>query len=89
MKPLNQKTKDRLTVIAILALEAVFIFGAASNFYRYIYLKISLDIYLAVPSTIGAAILMVFIVIIIVSFLDKRKFLKKSQNKQKIENRSS
>jgi uncharacterized membrane protein len=89
MKPLNQKTKDRLTVIAILALEAFFIFGSVSNFYRYIYLKISLDIYLAVPSTIGAAILMVFIVIILVSFLDKRKYLKKSQNKPKIGNINS
>ena len=79
IKPLNQKTKDRLTVIGILALEALFIFGSISNFYRYIFLKIYLDIFLAIFSTIGAAILLVFIILILESYLDKRKVLKSFQ----------
>lgn len=60
----------------MLALEAFFIFGSASNFYRYIYLKISLDIYLAIFSTIGAAVLFVFIIAVLISYLDKRKVLR-------------
>ncbi len=79
IKPLNQKNKDRLTVIGILALEAFFIFGSVSNFYRYIFLKIYLDIYLAIFSTIGAVILFVFIIVILVSYLDKRKFIRSFQ----------
>jgi hypothetical protein len=79
IKPLNQKTKDRLTIIGILALEALFIFGSISNFYRYIFLKIYLDIFLAIFSTIGAAILLVFIILILESYLDKRKVLKSFQ----------
>ena len=59
---------------------ALFIFGAASNFYRYLFLKISLDIFLAVPSTIGSAILLVFIIAILVSYLDKRKVLRSFQD---------
>jgi len=58
-----------------LALEALFIFGAVSNFYRYFILEIYVDIYLAVPSAIGAIILFAFIIIIFISFLDKRKVL--------------
>jgi len=60
-------------------LEALFIFGAVSNFYRYLFLKISLDIFLAVPSTVGAAILFVFIMAILESYLDKRKVLRSFQ----------
>jgi len=79
MKPLNQKTKDRLAVIGLLALEAFFIFGAVSNFYRYIFLKISIDIYLAIFSTILCAILLVFLIVILLNYLDKRKVLKSFQ----------
>ncbi len=83
IKPLKQKTKDRLAVIGLLALEAFFIFGSVSNFYRYIFLKIDLDIYLAILSTILAAILFVFIIVIIVSYLDKRKVLKSFQKSER------
>ena len=79
MKQLNQKTKERLSVVGILALEAFFVFGAISNYYRYFFLKIYIDIYLAVFSTALAAILLIFIVILLISFLDKRKFLKSFQ----------
>ena len=66
-------------VIGILALEAVFIYGSISNFYRYIFLKITIDLFLAIFSTIGTAILFVFIIMILMSYLDKRKFLKRFQ----------
>jgi len=79
IKPLNQKTKDRLAIIGILALESFFIFGSISNFYGYLFLKMSVDIYLAVPSTIGAIIVLVFIVAILESYLDKQKFLRSFQ----------
>ena len=79
IKPLKQKTKDRLTVIGILALESAFIYGSISNFYGYIFLKISLDLFLAVPSTIASAILFVFIIVILISYLDKRKVLRSFQ----------
>ena len=76
MKPLDQKSKDRLTVIGLLALEALFIFGAVSNFYRYILLGISVDIVLAVLSTVGTVFLTVYLAVLLVSYLDKRKLLK-------------
>jgi hypothetical protein len=79
IKPLNQKTKDRLAVLGILALESLFVYGSISNFYRYILLKIALDLFLAVFSTIGTAILFVFILVILANYLDKRKFLKSFQ----------
>jgi hypothetical protein len=76
MAPLTQKTKDRLAVLGLLALEAFFIFGAVSNFYRYYVLKISIDIYLAAISMVGTAAVLVFLVVILISYLDKRKVLK-------------
>jgi hypothetical protein len=82
MKQLNQKTKDRLAVVGILALEAFFIFGAVSNYYRYFFLKISIDIYLAIFSTVLAGILLVFLLILLISYLDKRKFLKNFRTKK-------
>ncbi len=75
MKSLTQKTKDRLAVIGILALEAFFVFGSVSNFYRFVFLKIYLDIFLAIFSTVGAGIIFVFILVILLSYLDKRKVL--------------
>jgi hypothetical protein len=83
MAPLTQKTKDRLAVIALLALEAFFIFGAVSNFYRYYILKISFDIYLAIISMIGTTGVLVFLVVILISYLDKRKVLKSFQKPRK------
>ena len=82
IKPLNQKTKDRLTVVGLLALEAFFVFGSISNFYRYLYMKINIDIYLAIFSTILAVILLVFLVVILISYLDKRKVLRSFQKKR-------
>jgi len=79
IKPLKQKTKDLLTIIGILALEALFIFGLISNFYRYMFLKVYLDIYLAIFSTIGAAVILVFIIAIFMSYLEKRKVIKSFQ----------
>jgi len=73
--PLNQKTKDRLAVTGLVALEAFFVFGAVSNFYRYIFLKISIDLYLAIFSTILMVILLAFLMVILISYLDKRKVL--------------
>jgi len=91
IKPLSQKTKDCLIVMGILALESTFIFGLISNFYRYIVLKIPLDLFLAIFSTIGAAILFVFIIMILASYLDKRKvlrsFQKQGQNRRTQQNK--
>jgi hypothetical protein len=77
--PQNQKTKDRLAVTGLLALEAFFIFGATSNFYGYIFLKIYIDLYLAIFSTILTIILLAFLIVILISYLDKRKVLKSFQ----------
>jgi hypothetical protein len=68
-----------LTVIGLLALEAFFVFGAVSNFYRYIFLQIFYDLFLAVLSTVGTAILLVFLIAILMSYLDKRKVLRSFQ----------
>ena len=65
--------------MGLLVLESFFIFGSASNFYRYIFLRIYLDIFLAVFSTILAGILLVFIIVILLSYLDKRKILRAFQ----------
>ncbi len=79
IKPLKQKTKDRLTVIGILALESGFIYNLIVNFYQYILLKKPFYLILAILSTIGTAILLVFIILILMSYLDKRKVLKSFQ----------
>ena len=75
MRPLTQKTKDLLMVIGVVALEAFFIFGSVSNFYRYFFHKISIDLVLAIFSTVGGVFLFLFIIWIIVSYFDKRKLL--------------
>ena len=79
MKPLKQKTKDQLTVVGILVLESFFVFGSISNFYRFIFLSITLDLFLAIFSTVGAVIVFVFIMMILMSYLDERKVLKSFQ----------
>jgi hypothetical protein len=63
----------------LLAIEAFFVFGAASNFYRYLILGISIDIYLAIFSTVLTAILAAFLVGLLLSYLDKKKFVKSFQ----------
>ena len=77
--PLNQKSKDRLAVAGLLALEAFFIFGAVSNFYGYIVLKKGIDIYLAAISMVGTTILLAFLILLLISYIDKRKVLKSFQ----------
>lgn len=79
IKPLKQKTKDRLTVIGILALESGFIYDSIDNFYKYILLKMPFNLLLAILSTFGTAILLVFIILILISYLDKRKVLRSFQ----------
>ena len=79
IKPLKQKTKDRLTVIGILALESAFIYDSIDNFYKYILLKMPFNLFLAILSTIATAILLVFIILILISYLDKRKVLRSFQ----------
>ena len=62
-----------------MALEAFFVFGAVSNYYGYIFLGISIDIYLAVFSTVLTAVLAAFLVGLLLSYLDKKKFIKSFQ----------
>jgi hypothetical protein len=63
----------------LIALEAFFVFGAVSNYYRYLFLGISIDIYLAVFSTVLTAVLAAFLVGLLLSYLDKRKFVRSFQ----------
>lgn len=79
MSSLSQKTKDRLAVVGLLGLEAFFIFGAVSNFYRYIVLGIYLDVFLAAVSTALTAIITVYLVVILLTYLDKQKVLRSFQ----------
>ena len=62
-----------------MALEAFFVFGAVSNYYRYVVLGIALDIYLAVLSTVLTAILASFLILLLASYIDKKKFVKSFQ----------
>jgi len=50
-----------------------------SNFYGYIFLKIYIDVYLAFISTVGTIILLAFLIVLLISYLDKRKVLKSFQ----------
>lgn len=76
---LDQKTKDRLAVIGLLGLEAFFIFGAVSNFYGYIVLKVYLDIFLATVSTVLTAIITVYLIVILLTYINKQKVIKSFQ----------
>jgi uncharacterized membrane protein len=76
IKPLKQKTKDQLTVIGVVALESGFIYDLVVNFYKYILLKMLYNLILAILSTIGTSVLLVFITLIFISYLDKRKVLR-------------
>lgn len=65
--------------MGLLGCEAFFIFGAVSNFYRYVILKIYVDVFLAGFSTAVTAILTVYLVVILLTYLDKRKVLRSFQ----------
>ncbi len=73
--PLKQKTKDRLAVIGILALETWLIYDSIVNFYQYALLKTAYYLILAVLSTVGTAIFLVIIILLLIGYLDKRKVL--------------
>ena len=75
MSLLKQKTKDRLAVIGILALESVLIYDSIVNFYQYALLKTAYYLILAVLSTIGTAIFLVILILLLIGYLDKRKVL--------------
>ena len=62
-----------------MGLEAYFVFGAVSNYYGYWVLGIGWNIYLAIASTVLTAILAAFLVGLLLSYLDKRKFVKSFQ----------
>ena len=61
-------------------MEAFFAFGAASNFYRFLILGVSIDIYLAVVSTALLAILAAFLLLLLASYLDKKRFIRSFQS---------
>jgi len=73
--PLKQKTKDRLTVIGILALEPILIVDAINNFYLYANLKTAYYLIHAILSTTGAVVLLAIIILLLIGYLDKRKVL--------------
>jgi uncharacterized membrane protein YidH (DUF202 family) len=75
IKPLKQKTKDRLTVIAILAIEIILILDAINNFYQYAHLKAVYYLIHAILSTIGVVVFLVIIILLLIAYLDKRKVL--------------
>ena len=81
IKPLNQRTKDRLVVIGLLALESGFIYNVVVNFYNYVTKGMFYFLVLAILAVIGTAILFVYLLVILATYLDKRKVLKSFQNK--------
>jgi hypothetical protein len=76
MTPLKQKTKDRLTVIGILSLEAILLIDAVNNFYLYAYERSAYFLIHAIMSSIGSVVLFAIIVLLLIGYLDKRKVLK-------------
>ncbi|MGO8807436.1 MAG: hypothetical protein ACLQO7_12685 [Candidatus Bathyarchaeia archaeon] len=79
MKPLNQKTKDQLVVIGLLALESGFVYNVVINFYNYAVKGRWYFLVLGILATIGTIILIVYLLVILFTFLDKRKVLKEFQ----------
>ena len=73
--PLKQKTKDRLTVIGILALESILIIDAINNFYLYAHLKTAYYLIHAILSTTGTVVLSAILILLLIAYLDKRKVL--------------
>jgi hypothetical protein len=76
MTSLKQKTKDRLTVIGILALEAILLIDAINNFYLYTHQRTAYFLIHAILSSIGSVVLLAIIVLLLIGYLDKRKVLK-------------
>jgi hypothetical protein len=62
-----------------LALEAGFIYNLVVNFYRYALLSRLYNLVLGVLAAIGTVILLVYLIVILLSYLDKRKVLKDFQ----------
>ncbi len=79
IKPLNQVTKDRLVVIGLLALEVGFVYNVVINFYHYLVKGMLYNLVLGVLATLGTVVLFVYLIVILVSYLDKRKVLKSFQ----------
>ncbi len=63
-------------VTGALALEIYFIYGAVSGLYKYFNFGLNLELYLGVSSFVLATVLLIFLLILLVSILDKRKVLK-------------
>ena len=79
IKPLNQITKDRLVVIGLLALEVGFVYNVVVNFYHYLVKGMLYNLVLGILATLGTLVLFVYLIVILVSYLDKRKVLKSFQ----------
>jgi len=79
IKPLNQITKDRLVVIGLLALEVGFVYNVVVNFYHYLVKGMLYNLVLGILATLGTVVLFVYLIVILVSYLDKRKVLKSFQ----------
>jgi hypothetical protein len=88
IKPLNQKTKDQLVVIGLLALESGFVYNVVINFYNYAVKGRWYFLALGILATIGTIILIVYLLVILFTFLDKRKVLKDFQTTIKTETRN-
>ena len=79
IKPLNQITKDRLVVIGLLALEVGFVYNVVVNFYHYLVKGMLYNLVLGILATLGTVVLFVYLIVILVSYLDKRKVLRSFQ----------
>jgi len=88
IKPLNQKTKDQLVVIGLLALESGFVYNVVVNFFNYAVKGRWYFLVLGILATIGTIILIVYLLVILFTFLDKRKVLKDFQTTIKTETRN-
>ena len=79
IKPLKQKNKDRLVVIGLLALETGLIYNVVINFYNYVVKGMWYFLVLAILASVGTAVLFVYLLVILFSYLAKRKVLRSFQ----------
>ena len=79
IKPLKQKTKDRLIVIGLLALETGLIYNVVINFYNYVVKGMWYFLVLAILASVGTAVLFVYLLVILFSYLAKREVLRSFQ----------
>ena len=63
----------------MLALESGFIYNVVVNFYNYVIKGMWYFLVLGILASIGTVILFVFLIVILVSYLDKRKLLRSFQ----------